>query len=124
MGKKEKCGKKSQCEFHQLTKEIMKLQYERNKLYKKNIAKYDTDKHCSICLCFNPKYTIPTDGGDLSNLCSYCVESVQKVKCPKKSPYEYECPVCGDTDGIYIINGLTNNLCVDCLDEINKLKIC
>lgn len=119
--KKNSCGKKDQCEFHSLTKEIMKLQLERNELYEKNMKKCKTNEYCSLCLCFNPKYTIPTDGGKVSNLCKYCVEKVKNVKCPKKSSYEYECPVCGETDGIYIIKGITNNLCSDCMNEINKL---
>lgn len=118
---KNKCGKKSQCEFHSLTKEIACLQLERNKLYEKNMVKCKTKTHCSICLCFNPDNKIITDSGEVSNLCTYCVNKVQKNNNPKKAPYEYECPVCGEIDGIFIIKGLTNNMCSSCFAKINKL---
>ncbi len=115
------CCKKKQCEFHKLTKQIADLQLQKNKLYKKNVKECNTDKHCSICLCLNPKYTIKTDSGEISNLCEYCVNKVKKNSHPSKSPYEFECPVCGEIDGIYVIKNLTNNLCQSCYDKINKI---
>lgn len=119
--KKNCCGKKDQCEFHSLTKEITKLQLERNKLFEKNVHKCKTLKHCALCLCFNPKYTIQTDKDKIANLCVYCIEKVNKEKNPPKTPYKYECPICTRVDGIYVIKNITNNLCQDCLNEINKL---
>ena len=115
------CEKKDQSKFHKLTKQIAYLQLQRNKLYKENIKKCKTDKHCSICLCFNPEYKIETDSGEISDLCEYCVNKVKKNVHPSKTPYEYECPVCGDNDGIYVIKNLTNNLCSSCYGNISKI---
>lgn len=118
---KNKCKKKDQCEFHNLTKQINYLQSQRNKLYEENIKKCNTDKHCEICFCFNPKYIIKTDSGDISNLCGYCVDKIKKCNKPSNAPYEYECPVCGEDDGILEIKKLTNNLCSSCYNKITKI---
>ena len=123
MCEKNNCGKKNQeqneSEYHSLTKQIYCLQLKKNKLFKKNIDKNQT--YCSICFCCNPAYKITTDEGIVSNLCNYCVNKVKENKKPEKSPYEYECPVCGELDGILTIKKLTNNMCSSCFSKIIKL---
>jgi hypothetical protein len=103
--------------FHRLTKIITHLEIKRSVLAAKNNK--CGQKMCSICKCPNGKYEYLSDSNEKSNLCKYCIKKIIRTKNPVKSINEYECPVCGGTDGKYIIKSITPSLCEDCYVGIN-----
>lgn len=113
---KNKCN--NEYDFHRLTRKITDLEIERAKLALKNKIKCNP-KMCSICKCPNGKYEYLTDSRELTNLCKYCIKKITHTKNPIKSINEYECPVCGETDGRNVIRGITTSLCDDCYNGIN-----